>query len=313
MTQELGLDESGETIYQAIITGPGTDAGSLASRTGLPEARVLAALEVLAALGLVRYAGIPGCWEPAGPLPEPAPPAALPASGLDHRHPAITAAYATAAAHGAPLHLERLKDPAAVQAQAQQLISATTTALNIALAPAAAREWHRGSLLTRLGAPAGVMVRALYHESIRDDPVAMAQAAEPAACFQARTTVNLPPVLISDQQAALIPLDHASPGGSALCIREPAIIAILTVMFATAWEAASPLAAAPAASALPGITAHEKTLLRYLLAGLTDEATARRLGVSVRTARRQVAALMGKLGASSRFQAGHEAARRGLL
>lgn len=61
----------------------------------------------------------------------------------------------------------------------------------------------------------------------------------------------------------------------------------------------------------PALTTLEKSLLRYLILGLTDETTARRLGISVRTARRQVAVLMTKLGASSRFQAGYEAARRG--
>lgn len=61
------------------------------------------------------------------------------------------------------------------------------------------------------------------------------------------------------------------------------------------------------------ITPGEKALLGLLDTGLTDEAAARQLGVSVRTVRRQMAALMGKLGASSRFQAGHKAAERGWL
>ena len=64
----------------------------------------------------------------------------------------------------------------------------------------------------------------------------------------------------------------------------------------------------------PGLTtADERALLKLLAAGLTDEAVARRLGRSVRTTRSQVAALMVKLGASSRFQAGHKAAERGWL
>jgi DNA-binding CsgD family transcriptional regulator len=61
------------------------------------------------------------------------------------------------------------------------------------------------------------------------------------------------------------------------------------------------------------VSGDERALLRLLAAGLTDEAAARRLGISVRTARRQVAVLMDKLGASSRFQAGYRAAQRGWL
>jgi DNA-binding NarL/FixJ family response regulator len=47
--------------------------------------------------------------------------------------------------------------------------------------------------------------------------------------------------------------------------------------------------------------------------GAKDETIARQLGVSLRTVRRRVAELMDELGASTRFQAGMEAVRRGLL
>jgi DNA-binding NarL/FixJ family response regulator len=47
--------------------------------------------------------------------------------------------------------------------------------------------------------------------------------------------------------------------------------------------------------------------------GYTDEATARRLGVSIRTVRRNTAELMTLLGARSRFQAGIYAAQSRLL
>jgi hypothetical protein len=50
-----------------------------------------------------------------------------------------------------------------------------------------------------------------------------------------------------------------------------------------------------------------------MAAGLTDEAAAKRLGVSLRTVRRQIQALMTRLQATSRFQAGHNAAQRGWL
>ena len=54
-------------------------------------------------------------------------------------------------------------------------------------------------------------------------------------------------------------------------------------------------------------------LLEQLAAGAHDEQIARKLGISLRTVRRRVAALMTELGADSRFQAGVEAARRGWL
>jgi DNA-binding NarL/FixJ family response regulator len=48
-----------------------------------------------------------------------------------------------------------------------------------------------------------------------------------------------------------------------------------------------------------------------LAAGAKDEQIARALGVSLRTVRRRVAALLADLGVRSRFQAGVEAMRRG--
>ena len=46
---------------------------------------------------------------------------------------------------------------------------------------------------------------------------------------------------------------------------------------------------------------------------MNDKAIARQLGVSERTAHRRVAGLMTRLGAESRFQAGVQAARNGLM
>ncbi|MFC6678324.1 response regulator transcription factor [Nonomuraea ferruginea] len=54
-------------------------------------------------------------------------------------------------------------------------------------------------------------------------------------------------------------------------------------------------------------------VVRLAAQGLSDEAIARHLGVSVRTVRTRFAEAMTELGAQSRFQAGVEAARRGWL
>ncbi len=51
------------------------------------------------------------------------------------------------------------------------------------------------------------------------------------------------------------------------------------------------------------------TVIRLLAAGHTDAVAARKLGISERQFRRHVSVLMQELDASSRFQAGIEAAR----
>ncbi|QTD99718.1 helix-turn-helix transcriptional regulator [Streptomyces cyanogenus] len=60
-------------------------------------------------------------------------------------------------------------------------------------------------------------------------------------------------------------------------------------------------------------TPQEQAILRLMSAGVRDEVIAREIGVSIRTLRRTLAAVMDKLGAENRFQAGIKAVARGWL
>ena len=62
---------------------------------------------------------------------------------------------------------------------------------------------------------------------------------------------------------------------------------------------------------LPAPTDEERAVATLLVTGMTDEMAARRLGLSRRTFRRRLKALMDKLGARSRFQAGFMLAETG--
>lgn len=57
----------------------------------------------------------------------------------------------------------------------------------------------------------------------------------------------------------------------------------------------------------------DRTIITLMAAGLTDEAIARRLRLSRRTVVRRITALLDRLGATTRFQAGVQAANRGWL
>jgi DNA-binding CsgD family transcriptional regulator len=206
-----------------------------------------------------------------------------------------------------------------LHAQAQNLARSAVTELQVTVTTSqASGGWQADSILDYAGLGPRIRLRALCHDGALDDAAAMAQMARLAGSgAQARITPDLPPVLmICDQQAGLVPLQPARPGNGAVCVGEPTIVGTLAIMFGNAWNAATPLMSTipPAQDvAASSLTAGETALLRLLATGLTDETAARQLGISVRTARRQVAALMDKLGASSRFQAGHMAAQRGWL
>lgn len=322
MLQALGLDDSSESVYKALLGGPGTGIGGLRERTGLPENQIRAALGNLTALNLVHASSdSSGRWE-----------AADPELGLgwiirrqeaelarqQHNIAAAKAAAAAAAvtyalAYPGAARLERLAGAGLVLARADTLARSTQTELQVTISAAyAAGGWQPGSLLGRGGLAAGIKLSLLHHDSARDDPAALVQMTRLEGLgAHVRTGPYLPPLLmISDQRAALIPLDIAHPGAGAVFIREVAIAAALAAVFADIWGKATPWARAAGPA---DVTTGERVLLRLLAEGLTDEAAARRLGVSLRTIRRQTAALMDKLGASSRFQAGYKAAQRGWL
>jgi DNA-binding CsgD family transcriptional regulator len=91
-------------------------------------------------------------------------------------------------------------------------------------------------------------------------------------------------------------------------VRQRGIVEVVTNYFEELWRRALPAAEL---EDLP--SAERRLLLAELASGAQDEQIARRLGVSLRTVRRRVAELLEELGATSRFEAGVEAARRGWL
>ncbi|MET8974908.1 DNA-binding response regulator [Streptomyces sp. NPDC004539] len=91
---------------------------------------------------------------------------------------------------------------------------------------------------------------------------------------------------------------------------EPALVAGAFALFEAAWRSATDLGELLAGR--PVVDERARPVLRALGSGLTDEAAARGLGMSLRTYRRRVAELLVALDAESRFQAGVRAGEWGL-
>ena len=162
----------------------------------------------------------------------------------------------------------------------------------------------------------GISLRTLLQDSARHDPATLAHARWLTDLGgQVRTAPVLPVrMLIFDKAVAVIPIDASDTRLGALCTREPGIVSSMLAVFQQAWNAAIPFGAARAATDTEtGLTRLDRELLKLLAAGMTDDAAGSRLGISARTVRRQMAALMERLNASSRFEAGLKAAKRGWL
>ncbi|SDJ75850.1 DNA-binding response regulator, NarL/FixJ family, contains REC and HTH domains [Nonomuraea maritima] len=92
---------------------------------------------------------------------------------------------------------------------------------------------------------------------------------------------------------------------------EPSLVGGVCSLLDGVWEAATELGAYLGTDR-PHLDDAERAVLRTLSLGHTDEAAARQLGLSVRTYRRRVAALLATLDAETRFQAGRRAGELGL-
>ena len=143
-----------------------------------------------------------------------------------------------------------------------------------------------------------------------NDPVALGPEAH-RVYAQAGDTVrrsDLPfHAHVFDRDFAYVHLELDRAGRSyAYRVAQPELLADLRALFLQQWGASEPLLAP-----VPGGDPLE--IVGQLVSGRTDEAAALRLGVSLRTYRRRVADLMDVLGTPSRFTAGVEADRRGLV
>lgn len=93
-------------------------------------------------------------------------------------------------------------------------------------------------------------------------------------------------------------------------VRQRSVVSALTLWFELLWSRAAPVPELESGHVRPD---ERQFLLEQLMAGVTDEVIARKLGIGLRTVRRRISALMTELGVDTRFQAGVEAVRRGWL
>ncbi|MER6423253.1 helix-turn-helix transcriptional regulator [Streptomyces sp. NPDC001137] len=160
----------------------------------------------------------------------------------------------------------------------------------------------------------GVRMRTIYLESIRSCPDTMEYAhwlAEQGC--QVRTVPSLPNrMIIYDRESAILATDTDNTAAGAVQVSSQGMIASLHALFESVWQSADPLDAMRQPDP-GGLTRQQSEALRLLAQGSTDEAIAKRLGVSARTARRIAHGLMTHLDARSRFQAGVYAVQKGYL
>ncbi|MEU5152183.1 LuxR C-terminal-related transcriptional regulator [Streptomyces yangpuensis] len=321
MLQALGLGADVEAVYRGMLADPSGGVAELTARLGLTEVQVREGLDRLVDLDLLRPSrDCPGALR-----------AVRPELGLElllrrqeEELARSKAAAAQVVSEFAELRpntevdgAERLVGMDAIQSRLEQLAHGLERECLAILPGGALSEASLESSrpLDERALARGIEMRSVYQDSARNDPATLAYArwlTEQGG--QVRTSPLLPPrLLVFDRTVAVVPIDPAHSRLGALCTSAPGIVASLVTLFEQTWQAAVPLGADRCRTDDSRPSAAELELLKLLASGMTDEAAGKRLGVSLRTVRRQMSALMERLHATSRFEAGLKAAQQGWL
>jgi DNA-binding Lrp family transcriptional regulator len=321
-----GFEERDERVYRAVLRNPGTTVDVLAAEAGVDPDEVLRIARKLIRGRLVRRRGDGVvALRPDIALETLAREAEL---ELARRREELDLVEATVAQfdrdyaqgehdRGAPQGVDVVTGRVAVEAAVRRLATG-----------------HAGEVLCMLARRGLPPPDGAAGDRAAGDPAAGDRAAGDAGagaaltqlCRPSRTlcapgadrrglagTVRIaarPPttMLVFAGRAAVLPTDGVRRSADeVLVVHTSALVAALSAVFELAWERATP------AGRAAGPELRDDTLLRLLATGSHDDAVASEVGVSVRTVRRRVADLLEELGGRTRFQAGVNAARSGLL
>jgi sugar-specific transcriptional regulator TrmB/DNA-binding CsgD family transcriptional regulator len=323
--RDLGIGEVPERAYRLLIAQPDLSPSELAVRLGVPADAVSEPLAELVELALARV----DRTRPAGVrLRNPRVAVAELIEQVEdqllrrHRRVADTRADletlvgTPATSLRSPSGVERLEDLASVRERLEELSFYTRMSVYSIQpgGPLSRASLQAGEPLDERGLRRGIDMRIIYDRQILDDEENVHYVRKLAA-HGARVRLvgsQLERLVIMDEVVAVVPIEPHNSVRGALVVREPGLVAGFVRLFQTAWDSAAslPWADGSAADTDDKVSDEDREVLMLLASGRTDESAARQLGVSVRHLRRRIAKLLERLNATSRFEAGVEAARR---
>ncbi|MBV9821671.1 MAG: hypothetical protein JO144_05455 [Actinobacteria bacterium] len=159
----------------------------------------------------------------------------------------------------------------------------------------------------------GIAVRIVcQHRSRADLTTRMKLKRAIDAGARVRTASHIPRAAVVFDRDLAVLIDAGTRQATASQLRDDAVVGFLLDLFEHLWNDASPVEGCDAGYAeVAGDL--QQTIAAMMARGFTDEVLARKLGMSLRTCRRHIAALMHDLDAVSRFQAGVRASRASLV
>ncbi|MFD5586347.1 helix-turn-helix domain-containing protein [Streptomyces sp. NPDC127063] len=321
MLVAIGLDETDESAYRALVALGAADVPDLSRRLTLAERDTERALRRLERQGLAaQSSGRPGRWVAAPPG------VALGALLTQRRHELekaeLTAAllaqeYRASATEPAVHDLVEVVTGAA--AVSQRFLQLQLGASEEVCALVTGRPMVVSGMendAEEQAAVRGVRYRVVVERSVLDLPHGLTElTAALSRDEQVRVVDEVPTKLvIADRALALVPLTSRSAEPAALVVHASGLLELLSGLFESVWHGALPLRLGPRGVTEEGPDGPDGTdleILSLLLAGLTDASVAKQLDLGLRTVQRRVKRLMELARVTTRLQLGWHAYERG--
>lgn len=322
MLAAIGLDETHESAYRALVSVGAADVADLARRLTLGEPETERTLRRLERHGLAAQAsGRAGRWVAAPPG------VALGALLTQQRHELEKAELAAtllaeeyrAQATEPTVHdlVEVVTGAAAVSQRFLQLqlgASAEVCAL-VTGSPVAITGTENSAEEQATGR--GVRYRVVVERTVLDLPTGLVELSTAIGRDEQVRVVDRVPtkLVIADGTLAMVPLTSRTAEPAALVVHASGLLESLTGLFEAVWRDALPLRLGEDGSTLTeeareGPDGTDLEILSLLLAGLTDASVAKQLDLGLRTVQRRVKRLMELTGVTTRLQLGWHAYER---
>ncbi|QEV20997.1 helix-turn-helix transcriptional regulator [Streptomyces alboniger] len=322
MLAAIGLDETHESAYRALVSVGAADVPDLARRLGLGEPETERALRRLERHGLAAQAsGRAGRWVAAPPG------VALGALLTQRWHELEKAELAASLLAGEyraqaaepTVHdlVEVVTGAGAVSQRFLQLqlgASEEVCAL-VTGGPLAVTGMEHSA--GKRAAGRGVGYRVVVERAVLDLPTGLVELSTAIGRDERVRVVDRVPtkLVIADGSLAMVPLTSRTAEPGALVVHASGLLASLTGLFEAVWREALPLRLGEGdgtarEEAPEGPDGTDLEILSLLLAGLTDASVAKQLDLGLRTVQRRVKRLMELTGVTTRLQLGWHAYER---
>ncbi|MFJ3821850.1 helix-turn-helix transcriptional regulator [Streptomyces nodosus] len=321
MLAAIGLDDTHESAYRALVAVGAAEVPDLARRLALGEYDTERALRRLERHGLAAQSSArPGRWVAAPPG------VALGALLTQRRHELEQAELAAAllseeyraAASEPAVHdlIEVVIGAAAVSQRFLQLQLGATEEVCALVTGAPVAVSGTENDAEEQAAGRGVRYRVVVERAVLDQPTGITEVTAAITRDERVRVVDTVPtkLVVADRSLAMVPLTSHTAEPAALVVHASGLLELLCGLFESVWREALPLRLGSSGITEPAPDGPDSTdleVLSLLLAGLTDASVAKQLDLGLRTVQRRVKRLMELTGVTTRLQLGWHAYERG--